>query len=233
MKIISNILTKLLSHYSFHNLLAWLLIYLIIGPFITGDHTKLILSIFMSMIFFFAVYAINYNSGIFKYVLLLMGLTLILYWLALFDIIAYSNIASKVMTTFYICLLIYAFSRYVFKAKKVTSRLISASLCLYLFIGTLWGMMYDMLETIFPGSYKGTLLAEAADMAMRQQHFQYFSFVTLTTLGYGDILPMTEGATALCKAEAIIGQFFMAVLVARLVGIQVAQQFADENSTGE
>ncbi len=229
-KVISKTMEKLLSRYSFHNLLVWLLVYLVVGPFITGDHTKLILSIFMSMIFFFAVCAINYKSGIFRYVLLLMGITLILYWLALFNMLSYSNIASKVMTTFYICLLIYAFSKYVLTEKKITSRLISATLCLYLFIGTLWGMLYDMLETISPGSYKGTLLAQTTDMAVRQQHFQYFSFVTLTTLGYGDILPMTEGATALCKAEAIIGQFFMAVLVARLVGIQVAQQFGENNN---
>ncbi|HFQ90519.1 MAG TPA: two pore domain potassium channel family protein, partial [Desulfobulbus sp.] len=62
--------------------------------------------------------------------------------------------------------------------------------------------------------------------AERLRHFQYFSFVTLTTLGYGDILPRTEGATALCQTEAIVGQFFMAVLVARLVGIRVAQEFS-------
>ena len=57
--------------------------------------------------------------------------------------------------------------------------------------------------------------------------FVYFSYITLTTLGYGDILPQTQGATALCQAEAIIGQFFIAVLVARLVGIEASQQLGN------
>jgi hypothetical protein len=93
-----------------------------------------------------------------------------------------------------------------------------------------WGIIYDLLETMVPGSYTGILLESAPDITVRFQHFQYFSFVTLTTLGYGDILPQNEGAAALCQTEAIIGQFFMAVLVARLVGIQVSQQFSSENT---
>jgi hypothetical protein len=57
----------------------------------------------------------------------------------------------------------------------------------------------------------------------------YFSFVTLSTLGYGDITPQTQGAAALCQVEAILGQFFTVALLARLVGIQVAQQFGKES----
>lgn len=56
--------------------------------------------------------------------------------------------------------------------------------------------------------------------------------VTLTILGYGDILPQTQGATALCQAEAIIGQFFIAVLVARLVGIEASQQTGNGDDDG-
>ena len=51
------------------------------------------------------------------------------------------------------------------------------------------------------------------------------SFTTMTTLGYGDITPQTPVAMAFCQVEAILGQLFIAVLVARLVGIQVAQSF--------
>ncbi len=225
-----NLFSKLVSHYSFHNLLVWLMLYLVAGAFITGGYAQLILSVFISLVLFFAVYAINSGSRLFKYVLILMGATLVLYWLNIFNVVSFSNIASKVIMTVYIGLLIYSFSKYVFSARKVTSRLISAALCLYLLMGTLWGIVYDLLETMVPGSYTGILLESAPDVTVRFQHFQYFSFVTLTTLGYGDILPQTEGAAALCQTEAIIGQFFMAVLVARLVGIQVSQQFSSENT---
>jgi hypothetical protein len=220
--------TRLLSHYSFHNLLVWLLVYLVAGPFITGKHTQIILSVSISLVLFFAVYAINNRSKLFKYVQVLMGMTLVIYWLSIFKIVAFSNIASKMIIIVYMALLIYAFSKYVFMARKVTTRLISAALCLYLLMGALWGFIYDLLDTLAPGSYKGDLLATAVDIPTRLQHFEYFSFVTLTTLGYGDILPQTEGAAALCQTEAIIGQFFMAVLVARLVGIQVSQEISGE-----
>ncbi len=222
--------SRMLSHYSFHNLLVWLLIYLVAGPFITGQHAKTILSIGISLVLFFAVYAINTRGIMFKYVIGFMASTLLLYWLDAWDIIGFSNLASRGLIIIYVGLLIYSFSKYVLTARKVTSRLISATLCIYLLLGTLWGVVYNVLDIIMPGSYSGNLLAHATDATARFQHFQYFSFVTLTTLGYGDILPQTEGAAALCQAEAVIGQFFMAVLVARLVGIQVSQQFASQNS---
>ena len=228
MKKAYNLFSRLLSHYSFHNLLVWLLVYLVAGPFITGRHTQIILSISISLVLFFAVYAINFRSKLFKYVQILMGITLFIYWLSIFNIVAFSNIASKMIIIVYLALLIYSFSKYVFKARKVTTRLISAALCLYLLMGALWGFAYDLLDTVVPGSYKGDILAGAVDIPTRLQHFEYFSFVTLTTLGYGDILPQTEGAAALCQTEAIIGQFFMAVLVARLVGIQVSQEISEE-----
>ena len=72
------------------------------------------------------------------------------------------------------------------------------------------------------------LLENADSQLSYGQHFNYFSFVTMTTLGYGDITPQTKSAAALCQAQAIIGQFFTVVLIARLVGIQVAQEFSCE-----
>lgn len=67
-----------------------------------------------------------------------------------------------------------------------------------------------------PGSYSGALLEKEPDNLLHI--YNYFSMVTLTTLGYGDITPQTPGAAALCQMEAIVGQFFTAVLVAWLVG---------------
>ena len=59
--------------------------------------------------------------------------------------------------------------------------------------------------------------------------FLYYSFVCLTTTGFGDISPVSEGARSLSVMEAVFGQLFMAVLIARLVGLQVAQSMRGEN----
>ena len=115
--------------------------------------------------------------------------------------------------------LVYSFFRGIFTATKVTSSLICATLCLYLIIGLLWAALFSLLESTCPGSFSGGVLDHAGSVADRLQSFVYFSFITLTTLGYGDITPQTQGAGALCQAEAIVGQFFMAILVARFVSM--------------
>jgi voltage-gated potassium channel len=83
----------------------------------------------------------------------------------------------------------------------------------------LWGALFALLESMIPGSFSGGMLDQAVSTADRMQSFVYFSFITMTTLGYGDIIPQTQGAGALCQAEAIVGQFYMAVLVARFVSM--------------
>jgi hypothetical protein len=80
------------------------------------------------------------------------------------------------------------------------------------------------LEWWAPDSFAGGLLDQASRLDDKRNYLNYFSFVTLSTLGYGDITPQTHRAAALCQAEAILGQFFTVVLVARLVGLQVAQE---------
>jgi voltage-gated potassium channel Kch len=69
-----------------------------------------------------------------------------------------------------------------------------------------------------PGSFIEEALSGVHDLST----FVYFSFVTLSTLGYGDIVPATRGAQALASMEALIGQFYLTVLVARLVGIHIS-----------
>jgi len=230
-----DIRNRLIRRYSFHNLLIWLLFYLVAGPFLQNlPHASFILSVSISLVLFVAVYAINSKTRLFKYVMGLLILTLALFWMDVFHIVSFSRLASRLIMAAYLSTLIYSFTKYVFSARKVDSRLISAALCLYLILGTLWGVIYNILELASPGSFKGDLLSGHSALVDPLEHFQYFSFVTLTTLGYGDILPQTQGAAALCQTEAIIGQFYMAVLVARLVGIQVSQEFSrDQGEKGK
>ena len=224
-----NIGQRLLRHYSFQHLLVWMLVYIVAGPFIEHlPYARIILSSFISLVLLLAVYTVNRRNKLFKYLIALLVITLILFWMEIFKIVSFPRLVSRVLMAVYILMLVYAFTKYVYSAKRVDSRLISAALCLYLMIGTMWGVIFNIVELISPGSFKGALLSTSAAYTDPLQEFQYLSFVTLTTLGYGDILPQTQGAAALCQAEAIIGQFYMTVLVARLVGIQVSQKFVPD-----
>ena len=87
----------------------------------------------------------------------------------------------------------------------------------------MWADVFSIIENVSPGSFAdNSIEADAASgpelMRDRSDRFTYFSFVTLTTLGYGDITPLTRPAKNLVVLEAIFGQLYLAVLIARLVG---------------
>lgn len=98
---------------------------------------------------------------------------------------------------------------------------IVGSVCLYLIAGFIWTFLYFFQNLMAPGSFKG-LSAEALYEELTE--FAYQSFVTLTTLGYGDITPAAPIARALVNLEAIFGQFYIAILVAGLVGVRISSR---------
>jgi hypothetical protein len=109
--------------------------------------------------------------------------------------------------------------------RRVTPDTICAGLCGYLLIGMLFGQVYGTLETLSPGSFAGNpAFADHRSAELDRQYLlSYFSFATLTTLGYGDIVPASDGARGLVIVEGVLGQFYLAVLIAELVGKRMSQ----------
>jgi hypothetical protein len=118
-----------------------------------------------------------------------------------------------------------ALVRSVVTARAVNWETISAALAGYLIIGVAWTDIYCVLELTSPGSF--TVPSSSADQlndATEQQAIlEYFSFVTLATLGYGDVTPASRPARSLACLEAICGQLYLAVLVASLIGMRGTQ----------
>ncbi len=85
----------------------------------------------------------------------------------------------------------------------------------------MWGIVYLLLNVIAPGSFVG-ITGETWSEQLNE--FTYHSFVTLTTLGYGDITPAAPVARTLNYLEAVLGQMYLTVLVAALVGIHIANR---------
>jgi len=103
----------------------------------------------------------------------------------------------------------------VVRRQTVTQDTIHGVLCVYLMLGVTFGTLYDFLETIHPGSFA----TEAIEGRLGFRSLIYFSFMTLTTVGYGDITPDTHVAQSLTILESSTGVLFVAVLVARIIGI--------------
>lgn len=106
--------------------------------------------------------------------------------------------------------------------RKVTMSLIHGAIAVYLLIGVCFSFVYLLVFSADPTAFRGV---EGAAAAFNE--FLYFSFVTLTTLGYGDVTPVTRIGGSLATMEATLGQIYLTVLVARLVGMQISQQGTD------
>jgi hypothetical protein len=97
-----------------------------------------------------------------------------------------------------------------------------------------WGVLYSMLDTKWPGSFAvGSRLLEQIQADHSRIHvFTYYSFITLTTVGYGDVTPVSAPARTCAWLEALSGQFYLAVLVAGLVG-ELLSKKADASETNQ
>ncbi len=114
-----------------------------------------------------------------------------------------------------------------FRRQTVTGELIYGALAVYLLIGVAFAFAYQLFDHLDTDAFENTgLLAGSTIQAF--EGFLYFSFVTMTTLGFGDITAHTAQAGAFVTAQAIIGQMYLTVLVARLVSLQITHQVEEE-----
>lgn len=131
------------------------------------------------------------------------------------------HLVSDLALFVFLALAIFNTLRQVAVGNDISPNRIIGATCVYLMLGVLWSVAYSVLEFSQPGSFAG--LTELATPAWNPD-WVYFSFVTITTLGYGDILPLTQTARSLAFSEAIVGQFYIAVLVAGLVGAYISER---------
>jgi hypothetical protein len=138
-------------------------------------------------------------------------------------VIQVNNVLAAIFFTFTACLLLTD----VLRKGAVTADRIYGALCVYLIIGLTWGFIFLTLEGFQPGSF---LFGQAQLSGIEKDPatLVYFSFVTLSTVGYGDITPLSPPARSFAFMEAIIGQIYLAVLVARLVGLHIAYSMAGD-----
>jgi len=136
------------------------------------------------------------------------------------------NTAVVSLTTLFIGFLIWNLLHDLNKGDRSTAERIFGALCAYIFIGLFFALIYTHMEYRQPGTFASSQ-AIFADDAMTESNllpiFTYFSFVTLTTLGYGDISPIAEHARTLAWFEALLGQLYLAVMVAGFVALHISE----------
>ena len=109
----------------------------------------------------------------------------------------------------------------VYRAGPVTFHRIQGAVAVYLLLGLTWASAYALLQDLSPGAFTGNF-----DSTLPQTWI-YYSFITLTTTGYGDISPVHPVARSLAIAEAVAGQLYIAITLARLVSLYVSMRGKD------
>jgi len=110
------------------------------------------------------------------------------------------------------------------RRSDVTIDAIAGAACAYALLALVWGNAYVLLEVLHPGSFNIPAAWLLGPSHNPGPALIYFSFITLTTVGYGDITPAWPGAGGLAAAEAIVGQLYLAVTIARLVGLHTSRR---------
>jgi len=140
-------------------------------------------------------------------------------------------IPRSVLGTLMMCYMTVVLLRYVLTTTSVTADTIFASLCAYLLLGFVWANFYSIVLYFDPDAlslpFETGMEREVRIGSAGSTSLVYFSFVTLTTLGFGDVVPQSPFTMMLSVIESAIGQIYLAVLVARLVGIQITRSVAE------
>jgi hypothetical protein len=205
-------------------LLISLLLLLVVLPFFEAP---LLADILFSLVLLLGVYANIPSRRVFAVCLLLAGLSVAVGGAQYFIDAKVLRLIGSGLDIAFLTITGGIILTAVLQARRVTVETVAGGICVYLLIGILWALVFTLLLIASPGSFAGGGLSiqEGAPIFSHRAQLQsllYYSFVTLTTLGYGDITPMTPPARSLAALEAVIGQLYIAVLIARLVGLSIA-----------
>ena len=214
-----------MSRYKYELLLAAQILLSFVSPlFSSSAYARPIVDLAVTVVFATAIIVISNKKIHLVIGMVLMIPTLLITWGVNFydtDTLGFVSLIGSVLFFCYIAGLILAD---IFRAKMVTLDIIAAGISVYLFFGNICGFIYAIIARVDSNAFKipETTASYLGDSLIDLSSAMYFSFVTLTTLGYGDITPINDFARSLAFLEAATGQIYLTVLIASLVGIHIS-----------
>jgi len=211
--------------YKYEMLLAAQILLSVISPLFSSTvYARSVIDLGITIVFVTAIYVVSSSKKHFIIGMILMVPTLLLIWgIKLYHIPSLDYI-SLIGSVFFFCYITGLILIDILRSKMVTIDIIAAGISVYLFFGNICGFIYAVIGRVDPdaftipestASYLGDNLGDLSSA-------MYFSFVTLTTLGYGDITPINDFARSLAFLEAAMGQIYLTVLIASLVGVHIS-----------
>ena len=176
--------------------------------------------LFFTAIFIYAAYSFSRSKALAAAAVSLALPAIASFWLKPFVTGQWVEISGGLCGVAFMVIISAAILRHIFLQQDVSADLIAGAIVAYLLMAVMWSLLYDVLEAAYPGSFK---FPEGTTQPQGQMSL-YFSLVTITTVGYGDITPVTRVARAFANLEAVVGQLYLVILVSWLVGMYVSQK---------
>ena len=205
---------------SFSQLMVFLILLFIFRPYNWSTLSTAIWEFFFTGVFFSSIFNAHHPRPV-RIITILLGIpALALDWTSLFYPIPHLIIASLCFTILFLYICTASILYNVVLRARVTLETLRGVICAYFMIAFAFAFLYLLIEFIYPGSFHLNHSSEnyIIHSAYLSQMF-YFSFTTLLTIGFGDITPITDFSQSFVVLEGVIGQFYIAILVAKIVSV--------------
>lgn len=208
------------------SLLVSLVVIILMQAFTDTRLAKIILELLFIIVLFSGLQAIQIKKSFFRFQVVLLAVSLICGYFGHFsqnETFFVIGLGGRMLFLSLVCLEILLD---LFRGREVTGDTLAGAVCVYLLIALIWGYGFLLTEFLVPESFSFTQGHARLQLWVSKEIFPffYFSLVTMTTVGYGDMSPLTKEAQTLATMEALIGQIYLTILVARLVGMYLVTQ---------
>lgn len=217
---------KLFAFGRYGSLLIALLVLILLQPLVGTQLGKYLLETIFIVILLAGLRALGTRRGLLGFEVLLLLVSLALYAAGILmeeEWLFFLGTAGRVL---FMLLVVLTILISLFRARKISSDTLAGAVCVYLLIALTFGLGFMLVEFLVPGSYSFTLGHGRMQLWVSREFypFYYFSLVTMTTIGYGDMVPISTAARTFATMEGVFGQVYLTILVARLVGMHLIHQ---------
>jgi hypothetical protein len=199
-----------------------LMLYFIIPPFFVDTTNRMhIISGLFSLMLVLSVYAIEKNKSLLHVSIFLAALVIIVHWLGTIQGFSFRTTVFDIsINAVFFGLITISVIGTIIRCQEVTASTIFGAICGYLLMGLTWSFIHLLIHAGNEHAYTIPALSPNSHQ-IGTLNFIYFSFTTMSTVGYGDIVPVSHVARTFSWLEAITGQIYLTVWIARLIAMHI------------
>jgi len=202
-------------------LLVGLLLLIVVSPSIPETSSGVLFELVFDSILIAGVHSVGPGRHQWPF-LVLTVVTLAVRWGEHLSGVPQLDVGALFITVLWLVYAVSIITGHLFQRRDVTIDTILAAVVTYLLAAVAFTLAFEIVELLQPGSFSGLPAEASGHRAELGSSMMYFSLVCITTMGYGDIVPLSNLARPLAVLEGVFGQLYLAVMIARLVGLHIA-----------